>query len=90
MLIGIEFLSERLWSVLAINLGLMIDVSWPTIQIRELIECRVVVGRKLILEEYMVARRHVQLLHVDAERAFIERSKSLLINAPITEVFVYS
>ena len=33
-------------------------------------------------EEHRVARRRAQLVYGDAERAFTERSKSLLTNAP--------
>ena len=33
-------------------------------------------------EEYMVARRHAQRMYVKAKRAFNERSKALLTNAP--------
>ena len=49
---------------------------------RENIVCRVVVGRRLTGRMYRVAGRRAQLVYEDTERAFTERSKSLLPNAP--------
>ena len=48
MLLRIEFPSGQLWSERVISLGLMTGVSWLIMQSREHIECRVVIGRKLI------------------------------------------
>ena len=48
MLIGIEFPSGRLWSEREISLGLMTGVSLLTVRSRDHIECRVVVGCRLI------------------------------------------
>ena len=81
MLLEIEFQSERLWSERVVSLSLMTGVPWPTVRSRELLECGIVVGRRLIGRS-SVACLHGQLIYEEAKQAFTKRSKSLLINAP--------
>ena len=67
MLLEIEFLSGRLSSVrVVVSLGLMIGVPWLTERSRKHIKGGVVVGRRLIGDNYRVALRHAPLVYVDS------------------------
>ena len=56
----------------------MFGVSWFTLQSREHSRSRT----QADWEEYTVARRRVQLVYEDDERAFTEQSKSVLTDEP--------
>ena len=78
MLLWIEFPNGRLWSERKISLGRCVLAHRAKPRAYREWSCS---RRQADWEEHRMARRRAQLVYEDAERSFMEQSRSFLTNA---------